>query len=188
MEEKLLRRFYLKEFKAISHAIATYEDLNVLARHLAEGTARSFSAKGCSIMLYDDREKQLFAVATYGISEDYVRKGPIFVNRKDSAFARGEPVFVKDMQKDSRVQYPREAAREGIVSMISVPIKSRGAVVGTIRIYQSEAKEFHEDDIGAMGVLAELLGLVIENSGLRNFFEGVRGALESLPLRMLEGI
>jgi signal transduction protein with GAF and PtsI domain len=188
MEQKLLRRFYLKEFKAISHAIATYDDLNVLASHLAEGTARSFSAKGCSIMLFDDREKQLFPVATHGISEDYVRKGPIFVDVKESAFSKGEPVFVKDMQKDPRVQYPKEAAKEGIVSMLSVPIKSRGAVVGTIRIYQGEAKEFHDEDMEAMCVLAELLGLVIENSGLRNFFERVRGALESLPLRMLEGI
>jgi signal transduction protein with GAF and PtsI domain len=188
MEEKRLRRFYLKEFKAISHAIATYDDLNLLTSHLVEGTARSFSARGCSIMLFDDREKQLFPVATHGISDDYVRKGPIFVNVKESAFSKGEPVFVKDMQKDPRVQYPKEAAKEGIVSMLSVPIKSRGAVIGTIRIYQGEAKEFHEDDMEAMCVLAELLGLVIENSGLRNFFERVRGALDSLPLRMLEGI
>ncbi|MBW2035292.1 MAG: GAF domain-containing protein, partial [Deltaproteobacteria bacterium] len=35
------RRFYLKEFKAISHAISTYEDLNTLVRHLTEGTART---------------------------------------------------------------------------------------------------------------------------------------------------
>ena len=186
MEKKLVRRFYLKEFKVISHAIATYEDLNLLANHLAEGTARSFSAKGCSILLFDDREKQLFPVATYGISDEYVRKGPIFVNAEDSAFSRGEPVFVEDMQTDPRVQYPKEAAKEGIVSMLSVPIKSRRAVIGTIRTYQSEAREFHEEDVEAMCVLAELLGLVIENNGLRNFFERVRSALDSLPLRMLE--
>ena len=188
MEEKRVRRFYLKEFKAISHAISTYDDLALLANHLAEGTARSFSARGCSILLYDDREKQLFPLATYGISEEYVGKGPIFVDVKDSAFSKGEPVFVKDMQNDTRVQYPKEAAKEGIVSMLSVPIKLRGAILGTIRIYQSEAREFHEEDIGAMGVLAELLGLVIENNGLRNFFDRVKSALESLPLRMLEGI
>ncbi len=188
MEDKLVRRFYLKEFKAISHAISTYEDLNLLTNHLAEGTARSFSAKGCSILLFDDRERQLFPVATYGISEAYVRKGPIFVDTKDSAFFRGEPVFVKDMQSDARVQYPKEAAEEGILSMLSVPIKSRSTVIGTIRIYQSEAKEFHQEDIDAMCVLAGHLGLVIEYHGLKNFFEKVKGALEDLPLRMLEGL
>jgi signal transduction protein with GAF and PtsI domain len=188
MEDKRVRRFYLKEFKSISRAITTYEDLNLLTNHLAEGTTRSFSAKGCSILLFDDREKQLFSVATYGISDEYVRKGPIFVDVKNSAFFKGEPVFVKDMQTDPRVQYPKEAATEGIISMLSVPIKSRGVVLGTIRIYQGDAKEFHEEDIDAMCVLAALLGLVIENNGLRNFFERVRSALDNLPLRMLEGL
>jgi len=62
MDEKLDRRYYLKHFKAISHAISTYEDLNTLINHLAEGTSRAFKAKGCSIMLLDERENQLFHV------------------------------------------------------------------------------------------------------------------------------
>jgi len=53
MDEKLDRRYYLKHFKAISHAISTYEDLNTLINHLTEGTSRAFKAKGCSIMLLD---------------------------------------------------------------------------------------------------------------------------------------
>jgi len=60
------RRFYLREFKAISHAISTYEDLNTLIRHLAEGTARAFKAHGCSIMLLDERENQLFHMSSNG--------------------------------------------------------------------------------------------------------------------------
>lgn len=188
MEQKPVRRFYLREFKAISHAIATYEDLNLLINHLAEGTSRSFAAKGCSIMLFDEREKQLFPVSSYGISEEYLAKGPIFVDEKHSAFVTGEPVFIQDMQNDPRVQYPKAAAKEGIVSMQSVPIKYRKAVIGIIRIYQGEPSVFHEDDIDALCVLSELLGLVIENNGLKNFLDKVKIALESLPLRMLEGL
>jgi hypothetical protein len=36
--------------------------------------------------------------------------------------------------------------------------------------------------------MAEQLGLVIENNGLKNFLEGVKIALESLPQRMLKGM
>ena len=43
------RKFYLKQFRAISKAIAMYEDPNTLMKHLAEGTSRTFNAKGCSI-------------------------------------------------------------------------------------------------------------------------------------------
>ena len=33
MTQEPIRKFYLKEFKAISHAISTYEDLNLLINH-----------------------------------------------------------------------------------------------------------------------------------------------------------
>ncbi len=41
------------------------------------------------------------------------------------AICTRKPVFVEDIQIDPRVQYPEAATKEGIVSMLSVPIKSR---------------------------------------------------------------
>lgn len=188
MQKKSERKFYLRHFKAISHAIATYEDLNTLIKHLAEGTSRSFKAKGCSIMLLDEQENQLFHVASYGISKDYLRKGPVFFDMDHCAFSTGKPVFVENMPDDSRVQYPEAAVKEGIVSMLSIPIKCRKAIIGILRIYHGEPWMLHEEDVDSLCVLTELLGLVIENNGLKNFLDQVKVALESLPLRMLEGI
>lgn len=188
MEQMPVRRIYLKEFKAISRAIVTYEDLSLLISHVVERICRSFEVRGCSIMLFDDREKQLFRVGSFGVSEEYLNKGPIFVDGKYGAFESGEPVFVEDMQKDPRVQYPEAAAREGIASMLSIPVKFRGAVSGIIRIYNSEPWILHEDDLDSFCLLAEHLGLVIESNGLKNFLDQVKIAMESLPLRMLKGL
>ncbi|MFO7738340.1 MAG: GAF domain-containing protein [Desulfatiglandaceae bacterium] len=188
MQKKSERRFYLRHFKAISHAIATYEDLNTLIKHLAEGTSRTFKAKGCSIMLLDEQENQLFHVASYGISKDYLQKGPVFFDIKHCALCTGEPVFVENMQDDSRVQYPGAAAKEGIVSMLSIPIKSRDKIIGILRIYHAEPWIIDKEDIESLCVLTELLGLVIDYNGLKNFLDQVKVALESLPLRMLGGI
>ncbi|MBW1721857.1 MAG: GAF domain-containing protein [Deltaproteobacteria bacterium] len=188
MKPQTKRRFYLNEFKAISHAISTYEDFNLLVNHIAEGTARSFRAKGCSIMIFDERENQLFTVGSYGISDAYLHKGPIFADEKYCSFFSGEPIFVKDMSTDPRIHYPEEAVKEGITSMLCVPIKHRRNVIGSIRIYQSESRPFHPEDVSAMCVLAEQLGLVIENNGLRNFAEKIKTAVESLPQRVLEDL
>ena len=180
------RKFYLKNFKAISHAIATYEDLDTLMKHLVEGTARSFKAKGCSIMLLDERENKLFHVASHGVSEEYLNKGPVlFLDDKKCSIHTGMPVFVEDMQKDPRVQYPKAAVKEGIVSMLSIPIKCREAIVGILRIYFGEPMMLNEEDVETLSVMTELLGLVIENNGLKNFLEHVKMALDNLPLRML---
>jgi signal transduction protein with GAF and PtsI domain len=188
MDQKPERKFYLEHFRAISHAISTYEDLNVLTNHLAEGTSRRFKAKGCSIMLLDERDNQLDPVSSYGLSENYLYKGPVIMDEKHCAVCKGEPVLVEDMQSDPRVQYPEAAANEGIVSMLSIPIKCREAIIGIIRIYHDEPRKIHDEDIETLCVMSEHLGLVIENNGLKNFLDGVRIALESLPPRMLKDL
>ncbi len=188
MNQKHERKFYLKHFRSICHAISTYEDLNMLTSHLSEGTCRRFKAKGCSIMLLDESDRQLHAVSSYGVSEEYLNKGPIFVDDKYSAISKGEPVFVEDMQNDPRVQYPKAAAKEGIAAMLSIPIKCRRAIIGVIRLYHNEPKIIHDEDVETLCVMSENLGLVIENNGLKNFLEGVLTAMDSLPPRMIEDL
>jgi transcriptional regulator with GAF, ATPase, and Fis domain len=180
-------RFRLRQFKTISHAISTYEDLNVLMNHLAEGASRTFNAKACCIMLYDERQKQLFRVTSCGLSEEYLAKGPVRVDENFPAFSTGETVFIEDMQNDPRVQYPEAAAQEGLVSMLCIPIKCKKAVVGIMRFYHSAPLLLHKDDIDSMCVLMENLGVVLENEGLKNFLDQVKIGMESLPQRLLEG-
>lgn len=187
MQQEPQRRFYLPEFRAISRAISTYEDLNLLIDHFVEGITRAFKVKGASIMLYDELEDQLFRVSSFGISEGYLRKGPVFLQDQEDAFAKGEPVFVQDLEQDPRVQYPEAARSENIHAMLSFPIKCREHVVGILRIYHSEAIQLHSDDVDSVCALALHLGLVIEDNGLRNFVQLVAGAIDSLPPRMRKG-
>lgn len=181
------RRFYLREFKAISKAISTYEDLNILFDHFVEGVSRAFKVKGACIMLYDEIEEQLFAVSKYGISENYLTKGPVFLEGQCDALDKGKPVFIQDMQNDARVQYPEAAIAENIRAMLTFPIKNREAVVGLLRIYHSESIALDPDDVDSVSILALHLGLLIENNGLRNFVQMVNGAMSTLPPRMRNG-
>ena len=187
MIQKPQKRFRLSHFKAISLAIAQYEDLNVLLNHFVEGLCRTFSLKAASILLYDEQESQLFRVANYGMSEEYVSKGPLFMDESDDAFVNGLPVLINDMQNDSRVQYREEARAEGIAAMLSFPIKRYNTVVGLIRAYHSGPIDLDEEDVDSISVLSQLLGVVIENNGLKNFMGHVQMAMSSLPTRLREG-
>jgi len=188
MENPVERKFHLREFKTISHAISTYEDLPLLLKHIVEGLTRTFKIKGCCVLLYDEREKQLFCMASYGISNGYLTKGPIFVDNQQSSFFTGEPVFVNNLQNDPRIQYPETAAKEGFVALASFPIKYRDTIVGLTRFYHDHSITLHEDDVDSICILAQHLGLVIENNGMRNCIEEVRAAFENLPLRLLKGL
>jgi len=188
MNQEPQRRFALREFKAISRAISTYEDLNLLIAHFVEGITRAFNVKGASILLYDEIEAQLFRVSSYGISENYLNKGPVFLRDKDDAFAKGEPVFVQNLKNDPRIQYPEAAQSENIRAILSFPIKTREAVVGLLRIYHSESIVLNSEDVDSITVLSLHLGLVIQENGLRNFLQLVCGAMASLPPRMRKGV
>jgi GAF domain-containing protein len=107
------------------------------------------------------------------------------VNEQYSSFFTGEPVLIEDLQHDPRILYPKEADKENLHSMLSIPIKSRGAITGIIRMYHSEPIHLHDEDVESISVLGELLGLVIENHGLRNFLEEVKVATRNLPSRLL---
>jgi len=179
------RRIDIKDFKRICRAIATYEDLDVLFNHLVEVISGAFDVKGCSLLLLDEQEKQLIRVSSFGISDEYLNKGPIFMDDKESAFFKCEPVFVEDVQNDPRIQYPQAAAKEGIVSLLSFPMICRDNVTGVTRLYHSEHWTLHEEDLDLLCVMHRLLAFVIENNGLKNFIEQVKMEIGKLPPRML---
>ena len=187
MSGKPERKFYLKQFKAISNAISTYEDFNLLVNHLAEGVCRTFKVRGASIMILDQIEQQLFRVSSFGISEEYLNKGPLFVDDKYCSLGTGEVELIADIQNDPRIHYPEAAKREGLVSMMGIPIKFRSWVIGVIRIYHDEALNLHESDVDSLCVLGNQLGLVIEVNGLKNFVDHVNMAFEQLPPRIVRG-
>lgn len=179
------RKFDLEQFRSISHAISTYDDLKLLLAHITEGVTRNFKIKGCCTLVLDEKENQLFIVSSYGVSREYLEKGPIFVDEKHSALVRGEPVFIEDMQTDPRVQYPRQAAMENIASMLSIPIKFRHTVTGVLRMYHHEPLAVNEQDLESLSVLLEHLGVVIEHNGLKNAIDQFKVAMNHLPPRLL---
>ena len=186
MKLKPQRRIAIKDFRKICRAIATYEDLDVLFKHLVEVISRAFDIKGCSLLLYDEREKQLFHVSSFGISQEYLSKGPLFMDDKDPAFVQCRPVFVEDMQHDPQVQYPQAAVKEGLVSLLSLPLVTREAVIGLIRLYHCDYWALHDEDLDLLCVMQRLLAVVIENNGLRIFLEQVKVLIGNLPPRMQE--
>lgn len=184
MTKALARKFNLEQFRSISHAMSTYDDLDLLLAHITEGIARTFKIKGCCSFVLNETENQLFMMASYGMSQEYLEKGPVFIDEKYCALAKGEPVLVEDIHTDPRVQYPKQAAMENIASMLSIPIKFKSTVTGVMRMYHSEVIAIDEQDLESLCVLLEHLGVVIENHGLKNVIDQFKVAMNHLPHRL----
>jgi CBS domain-containing protein len=131
-------------------------------------TSVATRAKGCSLMLFDDKKKHLTRMATYGLSEEYLSKGLTIADPILADVMKGKAIIVSDVTTDPRVQYPKEAVKEGIASMLSVPLYSRGTPIGVIRIYSSKKEEFDGEVIKLLDAMNELGAIAIERSQMHD--------------------
>lgn len=155
----------------------------VVLHLLVEGVAKAVEAKGCSLMLLSPDRKVLLHTVAYGLSDGYVRKGPLSADKSLSEALEGKPVAVLDATRDERIQYREQAKKEGIASMLSVPMLLREGIIGVIRVYTSEPYDFSMDDMYFVGAIANLGAIALENARL---YQAVQKVHETFGQDILE--
>jgi len=128
--------------------------------------AKALEAKGCSLMLLTPDRKLLLHTAAYGLSDSYVRKGVVSADKSLAAALEGKPVAVLDATEDEWIQYREEAKKEGIASILSVPMTLKEEIIGVIRVYTAEPRYFTMDDTYFVGAVANLGAIALENARL----------------------
>jgi len=154
-----------------------------ILQSIVENVGKTVGAKGCSMMLLSPDRKVLLHTVAYGLSEWYVRKGPVSADRSISEALEGKPVAVLDATKDERIQYREQAKQEGIASVLSVPVMLRKEIIGVIRVYTAAPRRFSSDDIYFVGAVANLGAIALENARL---YEAVQKDYEAFRQDMLE--
>jgi GAF domain-containing protein len=163
--------------------ISSSLELDQVLASVVMSITEAMQVKGCVLRLLNPRSGQLQLSAGYGLSSGYLAKGPVDVQHSpiDSEALSGQTVIIPDISEDSRFQYKEAAKREGIVSVLCVPLEVHGKAIGVMRVYTSEKCVFHEDDIHFLTVLASLAALAIENANLydnlKRSYDGVMDAL-----------
>jgi len=128
--------------------------------------AKAMLVKGCCLLWLNAVTRELELLASYGLSQVYLSKGPLSVDRSIPEALEGEAIFIADARTDPRIQYPKAAEKEGILSMLSVPISVKEKVRGVLRLYSSNPTPFSLEEIEFAKVLAESSGIAIINAKL----------------------
>lgn len=146
--------------KEINSSLAMEQVLNAMV----ESTTKVMGSKGCSIMLLTPDRKQLTHSVAYGLSDWYLRKGPVKADAAILEPLRGKPLLILNAATDSRVQYRQQAIKEGIASILSVPIYFRDEVIGILRLYTSEPRRFSPEEIDFLGAIANLGAIALDKA------------------------
>ncbi|MFH0994268.1 MAG: GAF domain-containing sensor histidine kinase [Pseudomonadota bacterium] len=127
--------------------------------------ASIMGVKACSIKLLDAQRKKLRFTSTYGLSEDYVQskesidveKSPI--NRK---IIDGAVYAIGHIEEQDYFAYPEDIRKEGIASLICLPLRVEKRIFGVFCVYSDAASSFTESDVQFFMLMADLTALEIE--------------------------
>ena len=162
---------YLLALMRIIKAISSSRDLKEVLSRIAKSICETTGSKGCTLMLLNERDQSLEIKSSFGLSDRYVEKGPVSADRSISDTLHGKTVIIEDAARDPRIQYPEEAKREGVASIVSTPMILRGTIIGVLRLYTSVPCRFTEEDIDFLSALAIQSGLAIENAKLHELMK-----------------
>lgn len=135
-----------------------------ILRSIVQDVAKAMDAKGCSLLLLTPDKQALLRIATHGLSDWYARRGPVLADKSMFESLDGKTVAVLDATTDDRVQFRKQVEQEGIASILSVPVKLREEVVGVLRVYASEARQFTDADGHFAGAAANFGAIALESA------------------------
>jgi signal transduction protein with GAF and PtsI domain len=168
---------FLKGLLEVSKAVNSALDVKKVLQLLVKTAVNALDIKAAAVRLLDDKRLKMELVACYGLSDRYINKGPVGTDKSITEAMMGKAVSIYDVASDDRATYPKESLEEGIKSILSVPITLKGNVIGVMRIYTSEPRDFSEDEITFISSLAEQAALAMENARM---YQKLKGEYEEL--------
>lgn len=144
-------------------------DIKRLLDRTVRAVCEVMDVKAASIRLIDSERDELVVKAVCNLSTRYLSKGPVLRSRSEidqlAMSERGYEI-VRNMQTDSRVLYPEDAKEEGIASVLTVGLRYRGRVLGTLRVYTSDERTFELHEINLLKAIAAQASAAIEHARL----------------------
>ena len=153
-------------FLDLASSINSTLDIKKILHILSAEICEALNMKGVAIRLLNNETGNLEFVASYGLNEEFINKGPVSAEKSISQVLKGETIIVEDVTTDDRIEYREETLKEGIASILCVPIKSREEVIGIMKLYSDAVRKYPQDVIILVNALAHTGGLAIQNASM----------------------
>lgn len=174
----------MEALAGLAQKISENSYLDRILQAISEMVAETLDSPVCSIMLVDEDRRELVISAARCSSPDYLHKMPLKI--EDSLIGRvvreGRPIIIPNVLAEKQYRYPELARKTGLASLLSMPLVTRDKVIGTINIYTRDQRNFTEDELGFVRVVAGQVAIAIENARLMSETLEMKRTLEARKL------
>jgi len=160
------RQRELDTLAQVSEAVVSERYLDEILQLTVTVTAQLMGSKICSLMLLDEAKQTLVIRATQALSPAYRNKPPIRVGQSVSGRAVKErrPIGVADVMQDNGYMFPDIARREGLRSLLSVPMVMQDRAIGVLNCYTAQEHQFSDEETRVLSTIANQAAVAIDHT------------------------
>ena len=167
----------LREAQEISSAATAADRLEEMLETLVDRVRLALQADSASVLLLSDAGDELVVQASLGMEREAqertrVRVGEGFAGRVAAA---REPVVVRDL---SYVDVKSPFLRDRLRSIVGVPLLTSGRLVGVLHCGTVTERDFTEDDVRLLTLIADRVAHAIERARLLEAEQRARAEAE----------
>ena len=171
----------------ITNGISASNDPQEILLLTVKSVKSAMKVKGCTLFMFNRKTEELEVAASTGLSREYLEKGPVSSLKSIAQSLEQGPVAITDILDDPRLQYPEAAKKEGIGSILSVPIQIHSRIIGAMRLYTDQKCDFSMEEVNFVQAVAQIAGLAIDlcrlNKGYKSSIEILKTLRDPKTLR-----
>jgi PAS domain S-box-containing protein len=167
----------LRSAWSVADAASAEASLDDMLHTLSEGLRLALQADEATVLLLDVESSELVVRASVGIERDVSREirfrlGEGFAGR--AALAR-TPIVVSELTATEAIS---PFLRERLTSLMGAPLRASGRLVGVIHVGTIETREFSEEDVILLQLVADRVAHAIERARLLDAERAARAEAE----------
>ncbi len=157
---------YFKTFCNISQAFGTAATQEELLDLVVQSAIDAMDGKAACLYLTDERKDLFVPKAQRGLSEGYLHANPMKAQRLFKALLKDGHLAFEDATQDPRLENREAKAKEGIASILTVPVRVKDQPIGALSLYTAKRRKFSAGEIEFLDALADQGGVAIEKTRL----------------------
>ncbi len=158
--------FYLA-FRDISRLVHSSTSVQEVIDLAVWKTNELLDAKGTLLRIHNLETNNFEVTAACGIAQQYLAKGPVSSEqiRADLNYSDSVRIF-NDIWQAPRVALPQQAWGEGVRMILDCPLRHDNDILGLIRVYLAEAREFQQAELDFVISLGEQCACALNKARL----------------------
>lgn len=158
----------LQALAEVSELATSLQYMDDILDVVTEMTARVMQAAVCSLFLINEAGTHLELRSAKRNTNAYLHRPPLPVGQGviGQVALTGRAIYIPDVRSDPRYLRQELARREGLVSLLAVPLSVHEHVVGVLVCYTATVREFSPEQRALFMTMANQTALALEHARL----------------------